>query len=103
MHTRSISILLVLVLIFSSLPLSVNGDTVIRSETVELLPAGTFDNASEWSLTTNMAYSDDAAEYSTSMVADGRLSFTHSRPANHNEITAWALTSPSEDNLSIGY
>ena len=103
MHTRSLSILLVLVLTFSSLPLTANGDTVIRSETVELLPAGTFDNASEWSLSTNKAYSDDAAEYSTSMVADGRLSFTHSRPVNHNEITAWALTSPSEDNLSIGY
>ena len=37
------------------------------------------------------------------MVSDGHLSFTHSRPVNHNEITAWALTSPSEDNLSIGY
>ncbi|MCS5536282.1 MAG: hypothetical protein NZ802_10545, partial [Candidatus Poseidoniales archaeon] len=86
-----------------TLPLSATGDTVIRSEDVELLPAGTFDNASEWSLSTNKAYIDDAAEYSTSMVADGRLSFTHNRPVNHNEITAWAMTSPSDDNLSIGY
>ena len=103
MHTRSLSILLVLLLTISTLPISANGDTVIRSEDVELLPEGTFDNASEWSLSTNKAYSDEAAEYSTSMVSDGHLSFTHSRPANHNEITAWALTSPSEDNLSIGY
>ncbi len=103
MHTRSLSILLVFILTFSTIPLSVNGDTVIRSEYVELLPAGTFDNASEWSLSTNKAYSEDAADYSVSMVADGRLSFTHSRPVNHNEITAWATTSPSEDNLSIGY
>ncbi len=103
MHTRSLSILLVFILTFSTIPLSVNGDTVIRSESVELLPAGTFDNASEWTLSTNKAYSDDAAEFSSSMVADGRLSFTHSRSVNHNEITAWAMTSPSEDNLSIGY
>ena len=103
MHTRSLSILLVFILTFSTLPLSVNGDTVIHSESVQLLPAGTFDNASEWSLSTNKAYSEDPADYSVSMVADGRLSFTHSRPVNHNEITAWAATSPSEDNLSIGY
>ena len=48
------------------------------------------------------AYSEDVAEYSTSMVADGRLSMTHDRPANYNEITAWATNSPTGDNLSIG-
>ena len=50
----------------------------------------------------NKAYSEDVAEYSTSMVADGRLSMTHDRPANFNEITAWATYSPTGDNLSIG-
>ncbi len=103
MHTRSLSVMLVLLLAFSSALPVVNGDTVIRSESVELLPAGSFDDASEWTLTTNKAYSDDPAEHSVSMVADGRLSFTHNRPANYNEITAWANFSPSGDNLSIGY
>ena len=36
------------------------------------------------------------------MVADGRLSMTHDRPANFDEITAWATYSPTGDNLSIG-
>ena len=103
MHSRSPSVLLVLVLAFSSLSVTVTGDTVIRSEPVELLPAGTFDNASEWSLSTNKAYSEDSAEYSVAMVADGQLSFTHDRPENYNEITAWASYSPTEHNLSIGY
>ena len=62
MHTRNLSILLVFILTFSTIPLTVNGDTVIRSESGELLPAGTFDNASEWSLSTNKAYSEDAAD-----------------------------------------
>ena len=57
MHTRSLTILLVLLLTISTLPISANGDTVIRSEDVELLPEGTFDNASEWSLSTNKALS----------------------------------------------
>ena len=96
MHTRSLSVLLVLTLAFSSVLPVVNGDTVIRSESVDLLPAGSFGDASEWTLTTNKAYSDDPAEHSVSMVADGRLSFTHNRPANYNEITAWAATSPTD-------
>ena len=102
MHTRNLSVLLVLTLVFSILPASVNADTVIRSETVDLLPAGSFDDPSEWTLSTNKAYSDEPAEYSQSMVADNRLSFTHNRPANFNEITAWATNSPTGDNLSIG-
>ncbi len=102
MHSRSPSVLLVLVLAFSSLSPTVTADTVIRSESVELLPAGTFDNASEWALSTNKAYSEDSAEYSFAMVADGQLSFTHDRPENYNEITAWASYFPTEPNLSIG-
>ena len=103
MHTRSLSVLLVLILTLSTMPMAVNGDTVIRSEVVDLLPAGTFDNASEWDLSTNKAYSTDSAEHSASVIADGRLSFTHNRPVNYNEIAAWASVSPSGDNLSIGY
>ena len=102
MHTRNLSVLLVSTLFFSVVLLPVSADTVIRSEPVDLLPAGTFDDPSEWDLSTNKAYSDDPAEYSQSMVADNRLSFTHNRPANYNEITSWATDSPTEDNLSIG-
>ena len=102
MHARNLSVLLALTLIFSIIPVHVSADTVIRSETVDLLPAGTFEDPSDWDLSTNKAYSDDSAEYSQSMVADNRLSFTHNRPANFNEITSWATVSPSGDNLSIG-
>ena len=93
---------MVALLTFSLISAPVNADTVIRSETVDLLPAGNFDDASEWDLSTNKAYSSDPAEYSQSMVADGRLSFTHNRPANFNELSTWASVSPTGDNLSIG-
>ena len=93
---------MVALLTFSLIVAPVSADTVIRSETVDLLPAGTFDDASEWDLSTNKAYSSDPAEYSQSMVADGRLSFTHNRPANFNELSTWASVSPTGDNLSIG-
>ncbi len=102
MGRHSLAVLLVLLLVGAVVPYSASGDTVIRSETVDLFPSGTFDNASDWTVWSNKAYSDDAAEYSTSMVADGRLSMTHDRPSNFNEITAWASYSPTYDNLSIG-
>ena len=102
MGRRNIAILLVFLLFGSVVPFTASADTVIRSESVDLFPAGTFDDASEWTVWSNKAYSEDVAEYSTSMVADGRLSMTHDRPANFNEITAWATYSPTGDNLSIG-
>ena len=90
MGRRNIAILLVFLLFGSVVPFTASADTVIRSESVDLFPAGNFDDASEWTVWSNKAYSEDVAEYSTSMVADGRLSMTHDRPANFNEITAWA-------------
>ena len=102
MDTRSISVLLVLMLTFSVLPTTASGDTVIRSETVDLFPAGSFENASEWTAWSNKAYSTEPGEFTTSMIADDRLSMTHNRPANFNEISAWSTYSPTGDNLSIG-
>ena len=102
MGRRNIAILLVFLLFGSVVPFSASADTVIRSESVDLFPAGTFDDASEWTVWSNKAYSEDVGEYTTSMVADGRLSMTHDRPANFNEITAWSTYSPTGDNLSIG-
>ncbi|MEE2758993.1 MAG: CARDB domain-containing protein [Candidatus Thermoplasmatota archaeon] len=102
MGTRAISVLLVLTLITSALPAVVSGDTVIRSETVDLSPAGTFEDSSEWTAWSNKAYSEESADFTTSMIADGRLSMTHNRPSNYNEVTSWASYSPTNDNLSIG-
>ena len=86
MHARRLSVLIVVLLTFSLISAPVSADTVIRSETVDLLPAGTFDDASEWSLSTNKAYSSDPAEYSQSMVADGRLSHTIDLPISTNLV-----------------
>ena len=102
MGRSKLSVLLVVLLFGSMVPFTADADTVIRSENVDLFPFGSFDDASEWTVWSNKAYSEDVAEYSTSMVADGRLSMTHDRPANYNEITAWATNSPTGDNLSIG-
>ena len=47
------------------------GDTVIESQRIELLEAGSFDDPGEWSISTKAAFSDDPADHSVGMVADG--------------------------------
>lgn len=86
-----------------ALPASVHADTVIRSETVDLLPEGTFDNSSTWQVNSWAGYSEgDPAQFTTGMVADGHLSFTHTRPEHFTEGTGWALYSPTSSNMSLG-
>ena len=78
------------------------GDTVIESQRIELLEAGSFDDPSEWSISTKAAFSDDPADHSVGMIADGELSFTHNRPDNFQTYTAWATYSPTDSNFSLG-
>lgn len=79
-----------------------SADTVIESRDIELLEAGSFDDPDVWDITTKKAFSDDSAEHSVGMVADGELSFTHDRPDNFQTYTAWASYSPTNSNSSIG-
>ncbi|MDC0184234.1 hypothetical protein OAJ45_04465, partial [Candidatus Poseidoniales archaeon] len=79
-----------------------SADTVIESERIELLEAGAFDDTNAWDLTTMKAFSEDSAEHSTGMIADGELSFTHDRPDNFQSHTAWATYSPTDSNSTLG-
>ena len=78
------------------------GDTVIESNRIELLEAGSFDDASDWTISTKAAFSDQPADHSVGMIADGELSFTHNRPDNFQTHTAWASFSPTDSNFSLG-
>ncbi len=79
-----------------------SADTVIESERIELLEAGAFNDASDWEISSKRGFSDDPAEHSVGMVADGELSFTHERPDNFQTHTAWASYSPTNSNSSVG-
>jgi len=95
--------LLLALLMFTSLPFVATGDTVIRSDTVDLFPEGSFDNSSQWEVSTQYGFTPgESAHWTEAMVTDGHLSFTHSRPQNIAEDTSWALTTPTDSNLSLG-
>jgi len=76
--------------------------TVIASESIDLVPAGNFSESSEWEITSSVGFSNDQAQHSIGMVADGELSFTHVRPANFATQTSWSESSPTDSNYSIG-
>ena len=80
----------------------VSGDSVISSESVEILEAGSFQSSSEWSFSSSTGFSSEQAEYTIGMIADGEMSFTHSRPDNFDEFTSWASSGCSECNATFG-
>lgn len=97
--------LLALVLATLLLPLgalNVQADTVVSSERVETLPAGDFGDAGDWTLSTNTVYTSDPAEWSTVLVSDDHLSFTHDRGQRLDSTTLWATNTSTDSNASLG-
>lgn len=93
-----------LVTIFMLAPIIpiIQADTVISSESVELLSAGDFEDPNQWEITSTSGFSNNPADYTLGMVADNELSFTHERPNNFLTQTAWASNSPTSSNYSLG-
>jgi len=97
---------LALLLSVMFLPLApvVTADTVIRAESVDMFPEGTFDDATDWTLSSLAGFESRPADYTTTMVADGVLSFTHTRPELRDSTTAWAtVTSLTNSNNTLGF
>ena len=89
----------VLVALYQPLVLS---DSVISTEDVEILDAGSFQNSSQWVFSSTEGFTENQAEYTIGMVADGEMSFTHSRPDNFDEFTAWASSGCTDCNATFG-
>lgn len=84
-------------------PLSmVEARSVHDAHEVDLFPIGGMDDASNWTLTDKLAFSEDPSLYTEAMIADGHLSFVHSRELNSQEQYIWASTSSTDSNASIG-
>ena len=79
-----------------------SADSVISTEQVEILEAGVFDDPTVWDFSSNRGFSFDQADYTMGMVADGEMSFTHMRPDNFQDYTAWTSTGCSACNATFG-
>jgi len=74
------------------LPLAgvVSSVSVHSINAIAVLPQGDFADPAGWELSSQSGYSSDPAEYTQSMVADQRLSFTHVRSQNMRSMTFWS-------------
>ena len=79
-----------------------SGDSVISSEEVEILEAGSFQNSADWSFISTKGFALEQADYTVGMIADGEMSFTHSRPDNFDEYTSWASSACEDCYNTIG-
>ena len=93
---------LVVMMIFALSSPIVSADSVISSESVEILEAGSFESSAEWTFSSTTGFSSEQADFTIGMVADGEMSFTHSRPDNFDEFTAWASSGCSACNATFG-
>ena len=102
MGSRKGGIFLVTLVICSIIsPLNV-GDSAISSEEVEILSAGEFEDSSEWVFSSTTGFTQNKADFTRGMVADGEMSFTHMRPGNFEYYTAWATSGCDDCNATFG-
>ena len=98
---RTVSALFLMTVISLFSPF-VSGDSVISSEEIEILEAGSFENSADWTFSSTKGFTFDQADYTVGMIADGEMSFTHSRPDNFEEHTSWASSGCSDCNATFG-
>ncbi len=102
MNKRKASLSMVCLFVFSLCSQAVISDSVISHEEVEILEAGNFQDSSEWAFSSTRGFSQEQADYTIGMVADGKMSFTHSRPDNFGEHISWATSGCSECDSALG-
>ena len=104
MRRNSLTLFLTAILLFSALPFTLNNasaDTVIRSEVVDILPVGTFDDGLDWTLVAEQGYTSDPADFTAISIADGELQISHDRPESHADTTAWSSYSVTGSTMSL--
>ena len=102
MGNRKGAIFLVTLVICSLISPLNAGDSAISSEEVEILNAGEFDDNSEWVFSSTTGFTENRAEFTRGIVADGEMSFTHERPGNFEDYTAWASGGCDDCNATFG-
>ena len=102
--TFRVQLLVALLIGFSLSPLAVPADarSVHSTSIVDLFPQGTMTDQGAWTTGAETSFTQDAAVYTESMIADQRLTMVHQRPLNLDTMTVWSSSSPTNSNYSTG-
>ena len=98
----AIKVMVILLLLLCSIGSNVVARSVHSTATVDIYPQGEISTADSWYLDNRITFTQENADYTTSMVEDNRITFEHSRPANFQTVEVWAQSSPSETQYVTG-
>ena len=93
--------IILLVLLCST---AINGAarTVYSTNEVDIFPQGEISSDDSWYLDNKITFTQSNADYTTSMVADNRITFEHKRPANLQSVEVWSQSSPTDSQYVTG-
>ena len=101
MARRSTAVLLCLMFLAVLLSPTAQAVTVVRADPVEMLDAGNFSDANDWTLNAERNDTEPAPHTSIS-IDDGSLIIEHDRPENTAETRTWASSSSTGSTAATG-
>ena len=102
--TRTVLLLVTVMLLSIMSPLAnhAHARSVHSTTQVDIFPQGTFTNQGQWQVGAETSFTQEAATYTETMVADQRLTMAHHRPIHLDTMTVWSTISPTNSNYSTG-
>ena len=100
--TKRVEVTIILVLLLCSLTTNVVARSVHSTSDVDIFPQGAIESEDSWYLDDRITFTPERADYTSSMIADNRITFEHVRPANLETVEAWSQSSPSESSYVNG-
>ncbi len=102
--TRTVFLLVIVMLLSITSPLAMHAQarSVHSTTEVDIFPQGTFTDPGQWHVGAETSFTQEAATYTETMVADQRLTMAHHRPIHLDTMSVWSTTSPTDSNYSTG-
>ena len=91
-HVNS-KVMVILLLMLCSIGSNVTARSVHSTSDIDIYPQGQISIQDSWYLDNRITFTEENADYTSSMVEDNRITFEHSRPTNLQTLQMWAQTS----------
>ncbi len=100
-HVHS-KVMIILLLMLCSIGSNVTARSVHSTSDIDIYPQGEISTQDSWYLDNRITFTQENADYTSSMVEDNRITFEHSRPTNLQTLQMWAQTSPTDSQYVTG-
>ena len=95
-------VMVISLLMLCSIGSNVTARSVHSTSDIDIYPQGDISSQDSWYLENRITFTQENADYTSSMVEDNRITFEHSRPTNLQTIQMWAQSSPTDSQFVTG-